>query len=80
MASSHNIALIFGRARRETADPAIARRSPTLALPHPARELQVFKWPGVGEGDGELGADFALLYLGACQEFRTRDRAHPRLS
>jgi hypothetical protein len=37
-----------------------SRRSPSLTLAHPAREVRVFKaaWHGVGEREGGVGADF----------------------
>jgi hypothetical protein len=56
------------RARCETRDAHSA-----LTLPHPAREVRVLKRHGVGEGEGELRADFI------CQETRNLQRAHPAL-
>jgi hypothetical protein len=38
--------------------PSLTRRPPSLTLAHPAREVRVFKRHGVGEREGELGADY----------------------
>jgi hypothetical protein len=54
--------------------PALTRRSPFLTLPYPACEVGVLERHGVGEGEGELGADFTSFFLPrlSCQVVQAR--------